>query len=529
MQHDLSDRHKQRQLGSNRDEGSNPITETCHLKATDLERKQSKRSSKVYNKKKQTLYIHRYYITFLVLCPYIKMSECKAISSDEPQSQLGQNDQVSKHFRGYSSMGFLRKGKNKRKPSRSNLCIKPKDFNDSDKKTVNMVAKKGEVLGLEEVSNEFTCTSSIMETYNLNANKETKFSFRKLEDGTFALETKSLSELNQDKSESGLIKRSSKKRHKKGQNSHKPLKICFKKRSKPLRKSLDSNEENKSDHKILACSTSQEDSSCVVDNHDKCSEEEQTKRKTWATLKSLVTRRRKLRSSVKRQSQLSGRHLETNTGNASIQRNSKKRRFSNMKLSCMNFSRGKRSSNNPLPSEDNLCTIKSSDTSGTDSGPDCDKSEKALVVKYKLQKSVDVENGKIGSSFDDGIQTKSEDIDKMCGQSNRISKNIQKIQEPTRPNLMENLSLSDDIQRVTESQRRNSGNSLKGCEGDVKVPPVSEITITIDSPSDVYEMLLASTATSLVNKVIESSIQKLIEEETFLNHVPSKDSERFYI
>ncbi|KAM4013817.1 A-kinase anchor protein 5 isoform 1-T3 [Anomaloglossus baeobatrachus] len=461
------------------------------------------------------------------------MSECKVIASDEPQSQLGQNDQVSKHFRGYSSMGFLRKGKNKRKQSRSNLCIKPKDFNESDKKTVNMVAKKGEVLGLEEVSNEFTCTSSMMETYNLNANKEAKFRFRKLEDGTFALETKSLSELNQDKSESGIIKRSSKTRHKKGQNSHKPLKICFKKRNKPLRKSSDSNDENKSDHKTLAGSTSQEVSSCVVDNCDTCSEQEQTKRKTWATLKSLVTRRRKLRSSVKRQSQLSGRHLETNTGNASIQRISKKRRFSNMKIPCMNFSRGKRSSNNPLPSEDTLCTMKSSDTSGTDSGPDCDRSEKALVVKYKLQKSIDVENGKIGSGFDDVLQTntdtKSEDTDKMCSQSSRISKNIQKTQETTRPNIIENLSLSDDIQRLTESQRRNSENSLKLHEGDVKVPLMSEITITIDSPSDVYEMLLASTAASLVDKVIESSIQKLIEEETFLNHVPSKNSERFYI
>ncbi|XP_040266910.1 A-kinase anchor protein 5 [Bufo bufo] len=458
------------------------------------------------------------------------MSECKVLSSDEPHSQSGGNDQVSKYFRSYSSMGFLRKGKNKRKQSRSNLCSKPKDFNESDKKT-NMVAKKGEVLGLEEVSNEFTCSSSIMETYHLNANKEAKFSFRKLEDGTFALETKS--ELIPDKNESGILKRSTKTRHKKGRYSHKPLKICFKKRSKALRKSSDSNDEYKADHKTLAGSTPREENSCVVDSHDECSEQDQTKRKTWATLKSLVTRRRKLRSSVKKQSQLSGRHLENDSGNASIQQISKEKRFSNMKIPCMNFSRGKRSANSPLPTEDTLCTIRSSDTSGTDSGPDCGRSDKALAVKYKLQKTLDIENGKIVSNLDDGLQTsmdpKAEDTDKMCRPSSRNSKMIQNIQETDRPKLNENLSISDGIQLVTDSQKMNSDNSIKDCEDDLKVPLISEISIKIDSPSDVYEMLLNSAAASLVSTVIESSIQKFIEEETFLNHVPCNDSGRFYI
>lgn len=425
-------------------------------------------------------------------------------------------------------MGFLRKGKNKRKQSRSNLCTKPKDFNESDKKTVNLVAKKGEVLGLEEVSNEFTCTSSMMETYHLNTNKEAKFSFRKLEDGTFALETKSSSE--PDKSESGLLKRSTKSRHKKGRYSYKPLKICFKKRSKALRKSSDSNDEYRLAHKTLPGSTPEEDNSCVVDNHDECSEQDQMKRTSWATLKSLVTRRRKLRSSGKRQSQMSGRHLETNTGNASIQRITKKRRFSNMKISCMNFSRGKRSTNIPLPSEDTLCTLKSSDTSETDSGLDCDRSDKALAVKYKLQKSLDIENGKIGSNLDDGLQAtidvKSEDTDTICRLSKRDSKNIQQNNTPT---LNESLCIRDDVRPMTEVQKKNSEDSFRDCKDDLKVPLISEISIKIDTPSDVYEMLLMSTAASLVNTVIESSIQKLIEEETFLNHVPGTDSGRFYV
>lgn len=456
------------------------------------------------------------------------MSECKVVCSVEPQAPSGEHDQVSKFFQGYSSMGFLRKGKNKRKQSRSNLCTKPKDFSESDKKNANLAPKKGEVLGLEEVSNEFTCTSSIMETYHLNTTKEAKFSFRKLEDGTFALETKSSSE--PDKSESGLLRRSTKTRHKKGRYSYKPLKICFKKRSKALRKSSDSNDDYKSDHKTLTGSTPEEDNSCTADNHDGCSEQDQTKRTSWATLKSLVTRRRKLRSSVKRQSQMSGRHLETNTGNASIPRIKKKRRFSNMKIPCMNFSRGKRSTSIPLPSEDTLCTIKSSDTSGTDSGLDCDRSDEALAVKYKLQKSLDIENGKIGSNLDDGLQTtidvKSEDTDTICRLSNRGSKNIQTIPKNNNPKLNESLCIRDDDRPMTESQKNNSEDSFRDCKDDLKFPLIS---IKVDTPSDVYEMLLMSTAASLVNTVIESSIQKLIEDKTFLNHVPGKDSGRFYI
>ncbi|KAG8561211.1 hypothetical protein GDO81_015286 [Engystomops pustulosus] len=443
------------------------------------------------------------------------MSDCKVMASNEPQSELSQDDQVSKYFRNYSSMGFLRKGKNKRKQSRSNLCNKPKDLNESDKKSVNIVAKKGEVLGLEEVSNEFTCTSSIMETYHLNTNKEAKFSFRKLEDGTFALETKS--DLNPEKSDSGIIKRSTKTRHKKGRYAHKPLKICFKKRSKALRKSSDSNDEYKSDPNTLTGSTPEEDNICVVENHDKYSEQDQTKRKTWATLKSLVTRRRKLRSSVKRQSQVSGRNIEVNTGNSS-----KKRRFSNMKISCMNFSRGKKSS---LPSE---YTIKPSDTSETDSGSDCDRSDKALAVKYKLQKSLDAGNGKIGSNIDDDLQLSVDPKPKGTNKS-KNSKNIKKSQETSVPKLNDNLPIDPDIQPASQSQRRNSNSSLQDFDDNINVSLISGITITIDSPSDVYEMLLKSTAASLVNKVIESSIQKFTEEETFLNHVPGKDSDRFYI
>ncbi|XP_075047941.1 A-kinase anchor protein 5 [Mixophyes fleayi] len=515
------------------------------------------------------------------------MSECKATSSDsfqeegELQSQSvcekKQNDQAAKYISGYSSMGFLRKGKDKRKHSRSNPCNLSKEFKDSEKKTAIVVAKKCEVLGFEEVSNEFTCTSSIIESYNLNTNKEAKFSFRKLDDGTFALETKNSSELNPENCESG-IKRSIKSRHKKGRYSHKPLKICFKKRSKALRKSSESNDDCKSEHKTLP-SLVQEDIPCVVKKQDECLQQDQTTGKSWATFKSLVTRRRKLHSSLKGQSQLSGGHLEANTSTTCIQRVSKTGRFSNLRIPCMNFSRGKKSTNITLPSEESLCATKLSETCGEESASDGERSDKALAVKYKLQRSLDVENGKISSSLDicsekptileTSLDQEPKNTDKKfdpnpinehavissvnspeertndyhliaCkgssqspnekqGLSYTDSKDIQIIQETEGPKLNEDSLYNNNKHMIQAQIRDNTKSLLDGEDGLNDISLINDVSTTVDPTSDLYEMLLMSTAASLVSKVIQSSIQQLAEEGALLNHAQSKDSERFYV
>ncbi|XP_063803300.1 A-kinase anchor protein 5-like [Pseudophryne corroboree] len=516
------------------------------------------------------------------------MSDCKATSSDafqeegelqsQPAYEKRPNNHSGKYITGYSSMVFHKKGKDKRKQSRSNPCNLSKDFKDSEKKNAIVVTKKCEVLGFEEVSNEFTCTSSIIESYSLNTNKEAKFSFRKLDDGTFALETKNSCELNQETGEPG-IKRSTKSRHAKGRYSHKPLKICFKKRSKALKKSSDTNDDYKSEHKNLPSSV-QEDITSIVNKQDECSHHDLTTGKPWATFKSLVTRRRKLRSSLKGQSQLSGGNLDANTSSTCIQRVSKTGRFSNLRIPCMNFSRGKKSTNITLPSEESLGVAKPSETFIEESTSDCQRSDKALAVKYKLQRSLDVENGKLSNSldicsektpiFETNVDQNPENNDKMIEpnpiieldvgsvnsaeerrndcplreckslsqspngkqelSSYKGSKHIKSIQETEGPKLSEDLSPKDDDKHTIQDNIRNYKNSLVDCEDGLnELSLTNDVSATVEPTSDLYEMLLMSTAVSLVNKVIKSSIQQLVEEEALLNHVQSKDSERFYI
>ncbi|KAM9294079.1 A-kinase anchor protein 5 [Gastrophryne carolinensis] len=300
------------------------------------------------------------------------MSLSKANASKEKtEPGKGPNDPVAKYFKGYSSMVFLRKGKHKRRPSRGNPINLSREIQESEKKSSNASSRKCEVLGLEEVSNEFTCDSALVETYHLNTTKKAKFSFRKLDDGTFALETKRPNECD----ESGPAKRSSKKRQKKARHSHKPLKICFKKRSKALRKTSN-------DDRGLEGSTSAnaEDVACAAANQ----QDIQPTGRTWATFKRLVTRRSNKRSSLKRQSQLSARHLETNGG--------QRKRFSKLRIPCMKFSRSKRASNSALTTEDPTCAARSSEP---ETEAENERSDEALAAKYRLQRSLEIENGNI--------------------------------------------------------------------------------------------------------------------------------------
>lgn len=508
------------------------------------------------------------------------MSAYKAESTDSSkvklQSQIssdkGQNDPVSKYFKGYSSMVFLRRGKHKRKQSRSNLSNLSRELQESEKRTPNIAAKKGEVLGLEEVSNEFTCDSSLVESYHLNTTKEAKFSFRKLEDGTFALETKTTND--PEKSESGLLKRSSKSRHKKGRSSHKPLKICFKKRSKALRKPSDPNEDYKKESVAYSCSVNQDDITCAAANHEEDSIQVPSTGKTWASFKRFVTRRKKLSNSLKRQSQVGSRHLETNANATCVQRGSQNKTFSNLRIPCMNFSRGKRSANMKLTSKDPLCTLNVSENCATES--DGERSDEVLAAKYRLQRSLDVKNGKgdldADVSQENNLDRKAlqtcqlDSLNKQCDQEATSSQgkrsdlqqmhggerdleltmhlerkwrssmegrkpmcvvgiNLQSHGVANGPQIKEDMPIEDDNITEVQSDDTNPHNQ----SGPHELSLVNDISGSVDPNSDIYEFLLMRTAASLVNKVIQSSIQQITTEDALLNHVPCEASERFYI
>ncbi|XP_040188117.1 A-kinase anchor protein 5 [Rana temporaria] len=512
------------------------------------------------------------------------MSGCKAessgLSKEKLQSQTcsdkSQSDPVGKYFKGYSSMVFLKKGKHKRRQSRSNLCNLSRELQESEKKIPNVAARKGEVLGFEEVSNEFTCDSSLVESYHLNTTKEAKFSFRKLEDGTFALETKSSNE--PEKSESGLLKRSLKSRHKQGRYSHKPLKICFKKRSKALKKLSDSSEDNKKE------TVKQEGITYAATNEKEDLVQGHSTGKTWETFKRLVTRRKKL-NSLKRQSQLSARHLETNTSGTCSQRVPQKKRFSNLRISCMNFSRGKRSANTTLTSEDPLVAINSPENCARESGADSERSDQVLATKYRLQRSLDVEDRVSDSNLDtctevclisennldqkdlkncernylseqhdekvNSSQEKKRDFQQIHGSEQDLKLKMNLTRQSRSPveeqELICDISVDDtniqntgvtngplgNIDIPTHEDTNGHITKVQTDDGDTdsenELPMVNDIPDIVEPTSDIYEFLLMRTAASLVSKVIQSSIQQIVTEDDLHNHVPCKASERFYI
>ncbi|KAM4663524.1 A-kinase anchor protein 5 [Discoglossus pictus] len=466
------------------------------------------------------------------------MSECKVDCSDtyredtEPhpgQSVTTQREDAQKISRGYSAMVFLRKGKPKKQLSRTNPLNTSKDLKESSKKLptdVGTMPKKCEVMCFEEVSNDFTCSSAIMESYELNINKEAKYSFRKLEDGTFAMEKRDPDELKIDKDETGSRKRNSKTSHQKGRYAHRPLKICFKKRSKALRKHSDSKDDK-------SLSKSEVNTSNAEDLTD-----DKSIGNTWATFKRLVTRRKKMHSSIRRLSQLNSRHIETNQSNTYVQCVSKKKRFSNLRIPCMNFSRGKRSGHVNVQTEETLGVLKSSDPQAAKPRTDDERSDKALAIKYKLQQSIDAENGVCVGDLDQGTyrpkdQNRYTKTDDEFIKPQGTEDSLTQFQEQVL--LCHSMETSEDkingCQAGTyeingddsppEAYNRNTTDQsyLTSLTDFNKASLVNHITNMAPLETDPYEILLMTTAASLVKKVIDSSIQQLVDEEHFHKYV----------
>ncbi|CAH2328689.1 A-kinase anchor 5 [Pelobates cultripes] len=522
------------------------------------------------------------------------MSECKRDFSDTVEDKelheaqcvrdKSQNNEVIKSLRGYSAMMFLRKGKHKRKKSRSSLRNLSIEFKENEKLplAVGAMTKKCEVLGFEEVSNEFTCTSSITDSYQRNTNRESRYSFRKLDDGTFAIERKSSLELNPEKSDHKNTKRSKKMCHQKGRYACTPNKICFKKRSKTHRNSSDSN-----DDKPMSKSCTSEN-----DGEGECPQHDESMCKTWASFKKMVTRRKKTHSSLKKQSHQNCPHPEANTRKNCSQCASNNKGFSKLKIPCMTFYRGKKSSDSISSAEETSFVAKPSNMQTEEPGSDCERSDKALAIKYKLQRSLDAENGEIGSDvvqcpFNSTVELQPLPKQKKSMDELTVNSDITSVDKAAKGKNASNGDYggkseeremdhpSDDLKEDSEVNINSAEQMLHGCmikcyvgekqiqdtvtsvpKADVShednhIQPITEsknmentevahlsnliyskdrlnVSLINDLSnhsiviSDPYEIMLMTTATSLVNKVIQSSIQQLVDEGAFLNHAPSK-------
>ncbi|XP_053331418.1 A-kinase anchor protein 5 [Spea bombifrons] len=428
-------------------------------------------------------------------------------------AEKGSDEPGGGSLSGYSAMVFLKKGKNKRKQRRSSLRNVPKEPRESEKKmplAVSAVAKKCEVLGFEEVSSEFTCASSISEVYQRDVKKESRYSFRKLDDGTFAIERKSSND--PEKSDPGATRRSKKTTcHQKGRYAYKPLKICFKKRSKALKKTSDPSDDNK---------TSQLESDAIASTG-----------KTWANFKQMVTRRKKTGSSSKKES-----HLNCLEANNCGQCDSNKKRFSNLMIPCMNFSKGKRSSNVPTEGPPREVHVE-------DLEAGCEKNDEALAAKYKLQKSLNAKNGEIGCARNRDATDPSGRVITV-GLEGRESASPfavfrEEVKDLSKPPLQEDLLVGSTKYSGNKSPTQKTNLNEDRDEPKTRSTDISHLNDIIyykdrftkassmddasnqaTETSDSYESLLVATAASLVKKVIQASIQQLVDEGAFLSRVP---------
>nr|XP_033807746.1 A-kinase anchor protein 5 [Geotrypetes seraphini] len=297
--------------------------------------------------------------------------------------------------------------------------------------------KTGEIC-LEEISTEFTNVASI-HSYEVNINKAARYCFKKLEDGTFSIEKKP-SDVEQKNQEHSQTENTNKRKAKTigpyaGRYAYKPLKICFKKRSKTFKKTLEANDEHQTDYVTLSqanhlnLETEQQCKLGTKPNQTAVGAYHSQSEGTWAAIKSLVMPRKKSRSSSKTQSYFDSQvHLEAKAGKAGIRRFTWKKKHAKINIPCIRFSRGKkRSGHFEVAHEKYYRNEAKHITKETEANRD----ETVLMIKSNLPQSL------MGASLDNLKQLR--DSIHATGQS------------PEKPEIGSDRQVRDNIQpEVTE-------------------------------------------------------------------------------
>lgn len=165
----------------------------------------------------------------------------------------------------------------------------------------------------EEICNKFTSEVAVVYPYNEDTNKEPNCSYKNLEDGTFGMEhIENRVQPEETVSKKGYVneKKSKNMITRGGRYARKPLKICFKKRSKALKSGLKSeNDYDASDSTFKEmtvldlenCEQSKNKTNTLTKN-GKDSQSCQGSGGTWASFKSIMSHRKKWNYSSKMQS-----------------------------------------------------------------------------------------------------------------------------------------------------------------------------------------------------------------------------------
>ncbi|XP_075782516.1 A-kinase anchor protein 5 [Pelodiscus sinensis] len=161
--------------------------------------------------------------------------------------------------------------------------------------------------------------------------------------------------------------------------------FCFKKRKKSCKKALVMKGDCEEDSVTLK-HTSQ--SISAVPGEGETSNQAQLSGGAWATIKRLVTPRRRSKSSRKEKHFDSQVHLEINAKDAGLQGFPKNRVGSGLKIPCIRFSRGKKKPSHSEITEESDCSVKANEITGILNKANNDPEDLAITIKSSVDQSV---------------------------------------------------------------------------------------------------------------------------------------------
>ncbi|CAM2116362.1 A-kinase anchor protein 5 [Caretta caretta] len=160
--------------------------------------------------------------------------------------------------------------------------------------------------------------------------------------------------------------------------------FCFKKRKKPCKKALEMKGVCEEDSVTLK-HTSQ--SISAAPGEGEVSNQSQSSRGTWTTIKRLVTPKRRSKSSRKQTHSDSQVQLEINAEDPGLQSFPKNQVSSGLKIPCIRFSRGKKKPSHSEITEESDCSVKANELMGILNKANSEPENLAITVKSSMDQS----------------------------------------------------------------------------------------------------------------------------------------------
>uniref|UniRef100_A0A674JGL8 A-kinase anchoring protein 5 n=1 Tax=Terrapene triunguis TaxID=2587831 RepID=A0A674JGL8_9SAUR len=160
--------------------------------------------------------------------------------------------------------------------------------------------------------------------------------------------------------------------------------FCFKKRKKSCKKTLEMKRVCEEDSVTLKHTSRSINS---APGEGEVSNQSQSSRGAWATIKRLVTPKTRSKSSRKQTHSDSQVQLEINTEDPGLQSFPKNRVSSGLKIPCIRFSRGKKKPSHSEITEESDCSVKANELMGILNKANSEPEDLAITVKSSMDQS----------------------------------------------------------------------------------------------------------------------------------------------